>query len=167
MQKQRKATQAEKHQCKDILRSGKTGTAISNLLNIIIEIRKENSCTVFCFFFSISHLCQVKRFKRKMGVSSSASLDIYLNHRTGNHTPNELSSRSNTCSPPTIRLSAAPAPSGSMDNILHLDANASAFLNKKGEFLFPPNHISCFLFSTFKEHSCFCLPKLVHLQFSL
>lgn len=71
------------------------------------------------------------RFKRKMGVSSSASLDIYLNHRTGNHTPNELSSRSNTCSPPTIRLSAAPAPSGSMDNILHLDANASAFLNKK------------------------------------
>lgn len=158
MQEQRKATQAEKHQCKDILRSGKTGTAISNLLNIIIEIRKENSCTAFCFFFSISHLCQVKRFKRKMGVSSSASLDIYLNHRTGNHTPNELSSRSNTCSPPTIRLSAAPAPSGSMDNILQLDANASAFLNKKGEFLFPPNHIKQFSIFNFQGTFLFLPP---------
>ncbi|KAJ8543144.1 hypothetical protein K7X08_005667 [Anisodus acutangulus] len=69
--------------------------------------------------------------KRKIGMSSSASLDIYLNHRTGNHTPNELSSRSNTCSPPTIRLSTAPAPSGSMDNILQMNANASAFLNEK------------------------------------
>ncbi|XP_059298887.1 protein TIFY 4B-like isoform X1 [Lycium ferocissimum] len=69
--------------------------------------------------------------KRKIGMSSPASLDIYLNHRTGNHTPNELSSRSNTCSPPTIRLSAAPAPSGSMDNTLQLNANTSAFLNDK------------------------------------
>lgn len=69
--------------------------------------------------------------KRKMGMSSSASLDIYLNHRTGNHTPNELSSRSHTCSPPAMRLSAAPAPSGSMDNILQMDANSSAFLNNK------------------------------------
>ncbi|CAN4093395.1 unnamed protein product [Withania somnifera] len=79
--------------------------------------------------------------KRKMGMSSSASLEIYLNHRTGNHTLNELSSRSNTCSPPAMRLSATPAPSGSMDNILQMDANASAFLNKKGEFLFSPNNI--------------------------
>ncbi|KAM3248563.1 protein TIFY 4B isoform X1 [Capsicum annuum] len=69
--------------------------------------------------------------KRKMGMSSSASLDIYLNHRTGNHTSNELSSRSNTCSPPTIRLSAAPAPSGSVDKIHQMDANSSAFLNDK------------------------------------
>ncbi|KAJ8547556.1 hypothetical protein K7X08_011142 [Anisodus acutangulus] len=71
--------------------------------------------------------------KRKIGMSSSASLDIYLNYQTGNHTPNELSSRSNTCSPPTIRLSAAPAPSGSMDNILQMNANASAFLNEKDD----------------------------------
>lgn len=69
--------------------------------------------------------------KRKIGMPSSASLDIYLHHRTGNHTPSELSSRSNTCSPPTIRLSAAPAPSGSMDNILQMSANASSFLNNK------------------------------------
>ncbi|KAG5587219.1 hypothetical protein H5410_047653 [Solanum commersonii] len=71
------------------------------------------------------------RFKRKMGMPSSASLDIYLNHRTRNHTPSELSSRSNTCSPPAIRLSVAPAPSGSMDNILQMDANASGFLDDK------------------------------------
>lgn len=71
------------------------------------------------------------RFKRKMGMPSSASLDFYLNHRTGNHTPSELSSRSNTCSPPAIRLSVAPAPSGSMDNILQMDANASGFLDDK------------------------------------
>lgn len=142
MQQQWKATQAGKHQCKDILRNGKTGTAITILLNIKLVIRNKNSCTPF-YFFSVSHVSVRWRLKskRKMGMSSSASLDIYLNHRTGNHTSNELSSRSNTCSPPTIRLSAAPAPSGSVDKIHQMDANSSAFLNDKGEFFLSPYYI--------------------------
>ncbi|OIT29637.1 PREDICTED: protein TIFY 4B-like [Nicotiana attenuata] len=69
--------------------------------------------------------------KRKIGMSSSASLDIYVSHQTGNHTLNELSSRSNTCSPPTIRLSAAPAPTGIMANNIEMNARVSAFLNDK------------------------------------
>nr|XP_016462754.1 PREDICTED: protein TIFY 4B-like [Nicotiana tabacum] len=69
--------------------------------------------------------------KRKIGMSSSASSDIYVNHQTGNHTLNELSSRSNTCSPPTIRLSAARAPTGIMTNNIEMNARVSTFLNDK------------------------------------
>ncbi|XP_047337283.1 protein TIFY 4A-like [Impatiens glandulifera] len=43
------------------------------------------------------------RFKRKIAPSSSASMDVYLNHQTGYQTSSYHAIRSNTCSPTQIR----------------------------------------------------------------
>ncbi|CAL5335514.1 unnamed protein product [Camellia sinensis] len=56
--------------------------------------------------------------KKKVANPSSASLDIYLNHQMGNQTQNELSNRSDACSPPQIRPPNTPTWCSSVDNIV-------------------------------------------------
>ncbi|CAL5411558.1 unnamed protein product [Camellia sinensis] len=56
--------------------------------------------------------------KKKVANPSSASLDIYLNHQMGNQTQNELSNRSDACSPPQIRPPSTPTWCSSVDNIV-------------------------------------------------
>ncbi|KAL2535688.1 Protein TIFY 4B [Forsythia ovata] len=46
--------------------------------------------------------------KRKIGTTSCAGLDIYVNHQVGNQIPNEHSRRSDACSPPQIRPPSTP-----------------------------------------------------------
>ncbi|CAK9136180.1 unnamed protein product [Ilex paraguariensis] len=65
--------------------------------------------------------------KRKVGTPAPGSLDIYLNHQS----PNEHSSRSDTCSPPQIGPPNMPTRCGSMENDRAKNLNLSAGLNDK------------------------------------
>ncbi|CAI9785688.1 unnamed protein product [Fraxinus pennsylvanica] len=46
--------------------------------------------------------------KRKIGMTSCAGLDTYVNHQVGNQIPNEHSRKSDACSPPQIRPPSTP-----------------------------------------------------------
>ncbi|CAL5353745.1 unnamed protein product [Camellia sinensis] len=54
--------------------------------------------------------------KRKVATSTSASMDIYLNHQIGNLAQNEHSNRSDACSSPQIRPPTTPTRCGSAEN---------------------------------------------------
>ncbi|KAF5930427.1 hypothetical protein HYC85_031300 [Camellia sinensis] len=54
--------------------------------------------------------------KRKVATSTSASMDIYLNHQIGNLAQNEHSNRSYACSSPQIRPPTTPTRCGSAEN---------------------------------------------------
>ncbi|KAI3460904.1 hypothetical protein Pfo_017567 [Paulownia fortunei] len=54
--------------------------------------------------------------KRKAGITSCSSLDMYFNHQRDNQIPNEPLSRSDTCSPPQIRPPSTPKRCSSVDN---------------------------------------------------
>ncbi|KAL7172452.1 hypothetical protein ACSBR2_032027 [Camellia fascicularis] len=61
--------------------------------------------------------------KRKVATSTSASMDMYLNHQIGNLAQNEHSNRSNACSSPQIRPPTNPTRCGSVENniVKHAD----------------------------------------------
>ncbi|KAK6120067.1 hypothetical protein DH2020_046197 [Rehmannia glutinosa] len=63
--------------------------------------------------------------KRKAGITSCASLDMYFNQQKDNQIPNEPLIRSNTCSPPQIRPSSTPNRCSSVVNDSLKDVSAS------------------------------------------
>ncbi|XP_009612805.1 protein TIFY 4B isoform X1 [Nicotiana tabacum] len=69
--------------------------------------------------------------KRKVEITSSASLDIYLNGRMGSLTPSEHSSRTDLCFAPHIRLSTAPTPSGPLEENIQMNAPFSSGPNDR------------------------------------
>ncbi|XP_073040678.1 protein TIFY 4B-like isoform X4 [Primulina eburnea] len=56
------------------------------------------------------------KIKRKAGIVSCSSLDIYFNHQMGNQITNEPLSGSDICSPPQIMPPSTPKRSSSVDN---------------------------------------------------
>ncbi|KZV30409.1 TIFY domain/Divergent CCT motif family protein isoform 1 [Dorcoceras hygrometricum] len=56
------------------------------------------------------------KIKRKEGLASCSSLDIYFNHQMGNQITNEPLSGSDICSPPRIMPPSTPKRCSSMDN---------------------------------------------------
>lgn len=69
--------------------------------------------------------------KRKVGASSFTGLDIYLNHHTGNQTPNEHSGRSGAFSPITIKSPNMRNSSGSLENTMLKNSNYTAVADDK------------------------------------
>ncbi|KAK6135029.1 hypothetical protein DH2020_031207 [Rehmannia glutinosa] len=63
--------------------------------------------------------------KRRTGITSCASLDMYFNQQKDNQIPNEPLIRSNTCSPPQIRPSSTPNRCSSVVNDSLKDVSAS------------------------------------------
>ncbi|KAK9281064.1 hypothetical protein L1049_003957 [Liquidambar formosana] len=68
--------------------------------------------------------------KRKVGMPSPPSLDIYLNHRAGDQILNEQSNRGDACSPSQPRPPQTPKRCSSVENMTK-NANLSAGLNYK------------------------------------
>lgn len=126
---QLKVHQAEKHRCKDILRSEKTGILIGWLL-----YDKHINSSFSSLFFLVPHIPVRWRFKskRKVGAPSSSSLDIYLNHQIGNQIPNEHLSKSGACSPPPIKPPNTPKRCSSVETNIVKNANLSAGPSEKG-----------------------------------
>ncbi|OIT36595.1 PREDICTED: protein TIFY 4B-like [Nicotiana attenuata] len=69
--------------------------------------------------------------KRKVEITSTASLDIRLNDRMGALIPMEHSSRTDLCFPPLIRLSSAPTPSGPIEENIQMNATFSSGPNDR------------------------------------
>lgn len=130
---QLKVRQAEKHLCKDTLRSEKTGILYGIKAHYDKQINKNSFVLLFC----VPHIPVRWRFrsKRKVGASSCSSLDIYLNHQMGNQAPNEHSGRSGVCSPTPIRQPSMPNSSGSLENNIVKSGNLSAVMDDKGSIL--------------------------------
>lgn len=98
---QLKVRRAERHRCKDTVRSEKTGI-LYMAYSLICQIYNKQ-CFCFSFFAPYVPVSWRFRSKRKVGTTSSASLDFYLNHQIGNRAPNENSGKSGACSPTPIK----------------------------------------------------------------
>ncbi|KAB5568342.1 hypothetical protein DKX38_002135 [Salix brachista] len=73
------------------------------------------------------------RLKNKTKVAvTSASIDIYSNHRVGDQISNDLWNLNDACSPPQPRPPQTPNRCNSIDN-LAINGNLSADLNEKGD----------------------------------
>lgn len=70
-------------------------------------------------------------------MTSSSSLDVYINHQSGNLVGNEPSSRAEACSLPQIRPLNTPMRCSSAENSIGKNANLSADLSEKGNNVYP------------------------------
>lgn len=100
-----------------------------------------------CFLsLSISHISVRWRFKwkRKVEITSSASLDIYLNDHIGTRMPSDHASGADLC----FTRHIAPTGSGPIQDNIQKNPTFSSGLNDKGDVVYKPFYFSGH--STFK-----------------